>query len=172
MADVFVYKKEDGSLDGHSEKDKRAYLKLRRTLNELEIGEGIKLSWKLPRSRPHHGFFFAKLRELFDRQENFADPDRLLDWLKVGAGYADLFPGPGGVPCAVPKSISWDECDEQTFIEVARGIDDFMWTEYAQATLWPHLDEAQRHDNVEGWHKKAEENRQLAILRMHEAGKL
>lgn len=165
MPEVVVVLNERRKLEGLGEKGKRAWAKFLKLRDELDVGETLGFSYRLPRSRPHHGFFMCKLHELFDRQEHFADEDSLLQWLKVGAGYCELLPGPGGVLVAVPRSINWLECDEQTFIEVGRAIDDFMWTDYAQACLWPHLRAEQRHENVQGWHDKAEENRQMAIAR-------
>lgn len=171
--EFWLVKGEDGKLRGVSEKDQKRYQKMRLLLNELEVGEAVRMGGlKLPRSRRHFGFFFCKLRELFDRQERFAEQDRMLDWLLVGAGYCDLVPGLGGQVVAMPKSISWEECDEQTFIEVHRKIDEFLWTDYAQEFLWPHLRPDVRAENVEGWHAKAEENRQTAVARLHAEGRL
>lgn len=172
MADFWLVKGEDGKLRGLTAKDDKRYQKLRLTLNDMEQGEAVHMGGlKFPRSRRHFGFFFCKLRELFDRQERFEDQARLLDWLKVGAGYAEIMPGRDGVPCAVPLSISWDECDEQTFIEVAMAIDDFLWTDTAQLTLWPHLVPAARHENIADWHEYAEQQRQLAVARREEEGR-
>lgn len=165
MPECVIVRHEDGKLAGLGVKNQKRYAKWRLMVQQLEVGETISFSWKNPRSPRHHGFFFSKLGELFDRQERFAEEDRLLDWLLVGAGHCELVPGPNGVPVAMPLSINWVECDEQTFTEVTRGIEDFMWTPYAQETLWPHLAPAVREENVEGWHKKAEENRQLAVAR-------
>jgi hypothetical protein len=170
VADFWLVKV-DGKLRGLTERDEKRYQKLRFRLNEMEDGEAAHMGGlKFPRSRKHFGFFFCKLRELFDRQERFDTVERLLDWLKIGAGYAELVPTPNG-PCALPLSISWDECDEQTFIEVAQAIDGFLWTDYAQETLWPHLRPAMRHENIQGWHEYAEEQRRLAVLRKEEEGR-
>lgn len=170
MADFWLVKV-GGKWQGLSEKDQKRYAKMRLVMNESEDGEALHfLGIKVPRSRRHFGFFFSKLRELFDRQERFPDQKHLLEWLKVGAGYAELIPTANG-PCAIPLSISWDECDEQTFIEVAMAIDGFLWTDIAQETLWPHLSTAARHENIAGWHEYAEEQRKLAVLRKMEEGK-
>jgi hypothetical protein len=171
MPEVVLVRNEDGKLAGLGEKNRKRFDKFKRVADAMEIGETLCFSYKLPRSPQHHGFFFAKLHELFKRQEKFTQEDWLLEWLKVGAGYADLLPGLDGIPVAIPRSISWGDCDEQTFIEVAQAIEDYMWTDDAQLCLWPHLDARLRHEAVEGWHEQAELNRQFAIARMQEAGR-
>lgn len=145
MAELIVFRDQDGKLAGFGEKGRRAYEKFKRLVDELEIGETLSFSYRRPRSPQHHRFFFARMNNLLDMQEQFADLERLLDWLKVGAGHADLMPGRDGVPVAIPKSIAWHLLEEQDFIEVHRAIVDFLWTPYAQAFLWPHLDEAKRY---------------------------
>lgn len=165
MSDVVLVKTETGKLDGLGVKGQRAWQKFRRVIAELVIGETLHFEYRLPRSRPHHGFFFASLVELFDRQEQFTDQDRLLDWLKVGAGFADLMPGHDGVPVAIPRSIAWHRLEEQEFIEFHRAVRDFLWTDYAQAFLWPHLDEEKRHLCVESWVAECERRRQEALSR-------
>lgn len=171
-AEFWVVRGEDGRLRGLTPKDEKRRTKMRIELDALEVGEAVRVGGiKRPRSPRHFGFFFSKIQELVDRQERFPDVERILDWLLVGAGHCDLVPGFGGQLVALPRSISWEQCDEQTFIEVHRGIDEFMWEDYAQELLWPHLSEAARHENVTGWHAKAEENRRAALARAIAAGK-
>lgn len=162
MSELVIVKGEDGKLQGLGEKGRRAYEKFRKKVAELEVGETLKFSYKLPRSPGHHRFFFGKLAGmkgipgLLARQEVFEDLDHLLEWLKVGAGHVDFLPGPGGVMVAIPRSIAWDQLEEQDFIEFTRAMNDFLWTDYAQATLWPHLSDEQRHACIESWHRDFE----------------
>ena len=151
MPDLVVYRGEDGKLQGLGEKGRRAWEKFRRVVEGLEVGETMGFSYRLPRSPNHHRFFFARLAELFARQERFDDDERLLEWLKVGAGFVDLMPGPDGALVAMPKSISWVTLDEQGFIEVHRAIRDFLMTPRAQEYLWPHLAPHARNQMVEGF---------------------
>ena len=151
MPDLVVYRGEEGKLQGLGEKGRRAWEKFRRVVEGLEVGETMGFSYRLPRSPNHHRFFFARLAELFARQERFDDDERLLEWLKVGAGFVDLMPGPDGALVAVPKSISWVTLDEQGFIEVHRAIRDFLMTPRAQEYLWPHLAPHARNQMVEGF---------------------
>ena len=151
MSELVIFKGADGKLEGWGEKGRRAFQKFRKIIAELEVGETVQFSYRLPRSPRHHRFFFARLAELFDCQERFASVEHLLEWLKVGAGHVDFLPGQDGVPCAIPRSIAWHNLDEQGFIEFTRAMNDFLWTPHAQAVLWPHLDERQRWAMVDQW---------------------
>ena len=155
MSELVIFKGADGKLDGWGEKGRRAWAKWRKIVGELEVGETLQFTYKLPRSPRHHRFFFARLAELFAMQERFDSEERFLDWLKVGSGHADLMPGRDGVPCAVPRSISWASLEEQGFIEFTRAMNDFLWTPYAQEFLWPHLTPERRHDMVDAWFRGA-----------------
>jgi hypothetical protein len=153
VSQLVIYKNESGKLEGLGEKGRRAWLKFLKVIKEMTPGETLGFTYKLPRSPQHHKFFFLKLTDLFNRQEVFADQRRMLDWLKVGAGHLDLLPGRDGTPVAIPKSISWEELEEQDFIEFARSMNDFLWTDYAQTVLWPHLSEEKRYECIDNWHR-------------------
>ncbi len=151
MSDLVIFKGQDGKLEGLGEKGRRAWAKFRKVVSGLEAGETVQFSYKLPRSPNHHKFVFARFQALLERQETFSDLDHLIVFLKVGAGFVEFMQGPGGQLVAVPKSISWASLEEQDFIEVKRAIWDFLWTEQAQAALWPHLDASQRYAMVDQW---------------------
>ena len=157
MSAVTIYKAEDGKLAGFGEKGSRAYAKFKRVIDAMEIGETLGFAYRLPRSPKHHAYFFKKLHALFDRQESFADFDRLLDFLKVGSGHVDMLPSQNGVLVAVPKSINWESMEEQEFIEFHKAMNDFLWQDYAQVALWPHLDASQRYRCIDGWHREFEQ---------------
>lgn len=153
MSQLVIFKNESGKLEGFGEKGRRAWLKFLKVVEGMTPGETLGFTYKLPRSPQHHRFFFLKLADLFHRQEVFGDQGRLLDWLKVGAGHVDLLPGQDGTPVAIPKSISWEALEEQEFIEFARAMNDFLWTPYAQAVLWPALSEDKRYACIDNWHR-------------------
>ena len=155
MPELTIVKDDTGQLEGLGEKGRRAWLKFRKVVSELEPGETMEFSYRLPRSPQHHKFFFARLQALFERQEAFADLDHLLTFLKVGAGLVDFMPSPRGL-VAVPQSIAWVNLDEQQFIEATRAIRDFLWTDAAQVALWPHLSEQRRYQMVDQWVREGE----------------
>lgn len=154
MSELVVMRGEDGKLVGFGEKGRRAWLKFRKIVAELEIGETMWFSYRLPRSPRHHRFFFAKLNGLFERQDHFQDFHPMLEWLKVGAGHVDMLPGRDGIPVAIPQSIAWHKLEEQQFIEFHRAMNDFLNEEYAMATLWPNQTDRQRHTNLWNWHQE------------------
>lgn len=151
MTDIVIFKNDEGRLSGLGEKGRRAYEKFKKVIAELEVGETVGFSYKLPRSPNHHKFVFARFQALLERQETFDDLEHLITFLKVGAGFVEFMPGPGGQLVAIPKSIAWANLEEQEFIETKRAIWDFLWTSVAQAALWPHLDNHQRYAMVDGW---------------------
>ncbi len=155
MPELIIVKGETGQLEGLGEKGRRAWAKFRKAVAGLELGETMEFSYRLPRSPQHHRFFFARLQALLERQEAFSDLDHLLTFLKVGAGLVEFMPSPMGL-AAVPKSIAWINLDEQEFIEATRAIRDFLWTDAAQAALWPHLSEAKRYQMVDQWVREGE----------------
>jgi hypothetical protein len=154
MTTVTVFKNSTGKLAGWGAEGGRAYAKFLRTTKALENGDMMTFSFALARSPKHHKFFFWKLRGLFKRQEQFTDEKRLREWLTTAAGYCTLMPGPDGSSVAIPDSLEFDAMEESEFTELHSKVNDFLWTERAQTYLWPHLNEVQRHEMVDGWHKE------------------
>lgn len=162
MPTITVFKDQQGKLSGFGEKGARAMAKFKRTIADLDPGQTLEFSFKLPRSLIHHGFFFAKLNGLFKRQEKFTDEKWLREWLTMSAGFCDMMPGTDGVPMMMPRSLNFIDMDEAEFVELHRQIKDFMWTERAQSFLWPHLSTSDQHDLVEQWHRDFDIARQAA----------
>jgi len=155
MSELVIFKNEQGRLEGFGEKGRRAYMKFRKLVEELAPGEMLGFSYKIPRSPQHHRFVFARFQALLDRQETFSDLEHLIIFLKVGAGFVDYMAGPRGELVAIPKSIAWDRLEEQDFIEAKRLIWDFLWTDIAQAALWPHLSREKQYAMVDQWVREA-----------------
>jgi hypothetical protein len=140
MPTVLLQKNEAGKLAGVTPKDERAYAKfLKRILGLIPLADCISFSWREPRSGPYHRRHFAMLNALFEAQEQFNDPDSMHNWLKVGAGYCDLVPGPGGQIVALPRSIAWDNLDQAEFEPIHEAMFAFAYSEHARRFLWPHL---------------------------------
>lgn len=152
MPDLVIYKDDAGQLEGFGEKGRRAWLKFRKLVADLEPGEMLQFSYRVPRSGPHHRFFFARLQELFELQDRFDELGHLLEWLKVGAGHVDFVPGRDGQLVAMPRSIAWHNLDEQGFVEFTRSMQDFLWTPHAQEFLWPQLTPVQRSEMFGSWY--------------------
>jgi hypothetical protein len=146
---ITVIRGEDGKLTGFGEKDRRAYVKFRKTVDELEAGEMFTVSVWFPRNPKLHRLHFALINTLFEQQEQFEEPDDLRRWLYVGAGHADFLPGPKGKMVAIPKSVAYDKIDDAAFSELHMKVIDFMRSHYCQAFLWPHLEEDKRGAMIE-----------------------
>ena len=149
MTTMTIMRGEDGKLTGFSERDKRAYGKFKKALNDLADGELFTLSTWFPRNPKLHRLHFAMVNALAEQQEQFDDPEPLRKWLYVGAGYADFLPGPNGKMLAIPRSIAFDKIDDAEFSELHAKVIEFMRSHYCQSFLWPHLEESKRGSMVE-----------------------
>lgn len=139
MPTVILERGPDGKLRGISAKDERAYAKFRRRIEGLD--GSIVFTWQEPRSGPYHRRFFAILNRVFEAQEQFQESEHLLTWLKVGAGFVDLVPGPNGKPVALARSIAFHRLDQAEFEPIASAIWAFFRTTHCTRFLWPHLDD-------------------------------
>lgn len=157
MPTVHLTRGDDGRLRGHSDADQRAYAKWRAAIDHLGPGDLVQFEFRLPRSPQHHRLFFAMVAALFERQEQFDDPEKLRQWLTVGAGYSDFVPGPTGRMVALPRSIAWTRMDEAEFAELHRAVIAFLRTPHAYRFLWPQLDDAAGEAAVEDFLAEFEE---------------
>ena len=148
MPTVTLHRGADGKLEGLSDRDKKAYEKFKKRIETIGNGS-VLFSWKEPRSGPYHRRFFAIVNQFLESQEQFHNVKHLLEWLKVGAGYCDLVPGPKGKPVAIAKSIAWEELDQAEFEPIAQDIWQFLRSTYATRFLWPMLDDTQAIGAVE-----------------------
>lgn len=156
MSKCVIIKNDQGRLEGIDPAGQRAYLKWRRLVTDLPVGQTLSFSYRMPRSPAHHRLFFAKLNSLLSRTEAFTDLDKLRYWIVMGAGYFDLVPGFDGTPNAIPRSLDFESMDEAEFSELHRQVDGFLWGTRAQATLWPHLDDEGRYRCVESFLREFE----------------
>lgn len=149
MTTITVTKDNTGQLVGMGEKDKKAYARFKKQVRELEPGELYTIDAWFPRNPKLHGLHFAMLTQIFDAQEQFADPEQLRMWLQVGAGHAEFVPGPTGRMVAIPRSISFRAVDDADFAAHHEAVKAFLRSEHAQAFLWGHLTPGTRADLVE-----------------------
>lgn len=143
MTKLVLTKGENGKLCGLDPKGQRAYAKFIERLQKLEHGDTLGFSYFLPRDPASHRAYFRKLQILLERTEAFNELDQLRAWLLMGAGFCNYVPGAEGL-VAVPKSMAFDEMDQAEFAELNRKTDEFLFTDHAQAILWPQLSQQQR----------------------------
>lgn len=149
MSTVIVVKDDRGHLAGFGEKGERAYARFLSAVRQLEPGEMLSFTYRVPRSPGFHRRHFVMLRAFFDSQEQFGDEHQFRKWAEVGAGYADFLPGPKGRMVALPKSIAYEALDDEEFRDVHHAVMAFLRSEHARRFLWGHLTEQQTYDMVE-----------------------
>ena len=149
MAEVVIFKDESGKLAGLGEKGARAWSKFQKLVRELEVGESLRFSWWAPRSQGMHRRHFVILNTIFEAQDQFVDEHAFRMWVQVGAGFADMFPGPKGKPVAIPRSIAWDKLDDVEFAEHHAAVIGFLRSVHATRFLWPWLDDKQADDMID-----------------------
>ena len=148
MPTVQITKDECGKLKGFGQQGERAYARFLTAVRNLEDGEMLAFTFKVPRSPKFHRLHFVMLQALFDAQEQFADPYQFRKWAEVGAGHCDFVPGPTGRMVALAKSVDYESLDDVEFSEMHEAVKAFFRSEHAQIFLWPHLSEPQRMEMV------------------------
>lgn len=149
MSSVLIVKGNDGRLEGFGERGARAYGRFLKAVKELEIGELLSFTFKVPRSPKFHKLHFAMLRAVFESQEQFSGEYEFRKWCEVGAGHVKFVPGPQGRMVALPKSIAYDALDDVEFSELHDAVKAFLRTPHALAFLWGHLDESKASESIE-----------------------
>lgn len=124
-------------LSGATPKDTRAWYRFCRALNESGSGEFFSIKTERPREGWFHRKHMALISKVFKAQERIADFEQFRLWLKVGSGFVTWMTGPKGGVFPVPKSISFDQCEEDEMREFHEGVVAFLRTEHAQHYLFP-----------------------------------
>jgi hypothetical protein len=139
-----------GFVDGLGEKGRKQWRRLWNGLLKLEPGEMVSIVTHQERLGWYHRKHMALESKLFEAQERFDNFKHFRDWLKIGAGHCDWYPGPKGGVFPVPKSTSYAKM-EQAEMEVfhAHAVE-FLRTDHAGKTLWKHLDTPGRIEMLEG----------------------
>lgn len=138
-----------GTIDGLGERGKRQWRRFFNTVLRLTPGELVDIRTHKERSGPFHRRHMLMETRFFQGQERFEEFEQFRNWLKVGAGHCDWFPGPTGGVVPVPKSIEFARLEEADMRELHNAMVHFLRTPHAIKTLWPKLPESQRHEAVE-----------------------
>ena len=141
MPTVQLVKDNTGKLAGFGEAGQRAYGRFLAKVREMEIGEMLAFSFKIPRAPKFHKLHFVMLKALFDSQEQFDTEYQFRKWAEVGAGHCEFVPGPKGRMVALPRSIDYESLDDVEFSEMHEAVKAFFRSKHAQSFLWPHLSE-------------------------------
>jgi len=77
---------------------------------------------KKKRNVGNHRRYFSFVKQAFDMQEFYSEPDIFRKVLQLKAGFFDLVVTEKGVNAYLPKSISWDELDEIEFKDLFNRV--------------------------------------------------
>lgn len=138
-----------GIVDGLGERGKKQWRRFFNGLMRMEPGEMVEITTRKERSGPFHRRHMAMEQAIFDAQERFSVFKQFRDWLKVGAGHCDWVPGPKGGVIPTPKSISYEDLEDDEMREFHDAMVTFLRTEHAAKTLWPKQPAAHRDEAIE-----------------------
>lgn len=138
-----------GLVDGLGERGRKQWRRLWNNLMRLEPGEMVEVTTKQERVGPYHRRHMLLETRVFEAQERFELFEPFRDWLKIGAGHCEWFPGPRGGIFPVPNSIAYRNLEQGAMEVFHNNAVAFLRTEHAGRTLWPHATPAQRIDYIE-----------------------
>lgn len=138
-----------GVVDGLGEKGRKAWRRFINSLMRLEPGEMVEIKTHKNRSGPFHRRHMKMEQSVFESQERFVNFNAFRDWLKVGGGFVEWYPGPKGGVIPVPKSIAFDQLEDIEMRQVHDDMVDFLRTGHAAKTLWKHLTPIARMEMIE-----------------------
>lgn len=130
------------AIDGVTERDQRAWRTFWRGVAKAPAGDYFSVTITRRRNTRFHKLVMKVLTEVFKAQEVFADFRIFKSFVKLGAGFVDFVPNPDGEIRAVPKSLSFEDCDEDQMQEFYLHAMQFLRSHRAQQVLWPALSPA------------------------------
>ena len=139
MSDVVIEKGGDGKLRGLGDKGGRAYARFLSQVRGMAVGDTMRFAFWVPRSLGFHRRHFKIIAKVFENQDQFQDIEKFREWLQVGAGFCDIYPGPKGKPVAIARSIAWERLEEADFEEHHREVIRFMRSAHCTRFLWPQM---------------------------------
>ena len=90
----------------------------------------LKCDVKTSRSYPQLKRFMKFIQICFDMQDHFDKQEAFRYWLTMKAGYFDTVVAPNGNVMFKPKSIAFDNMDEEVFIKVFSECIDVFLSEF------------------------------------------
>lgn len=86
-----------------------------RVLAQYQAGDEVMIEHKRGRSAGNHRRFFSFVQMTFDWQEQYGDVEIWRKVLEMAAGHFETVIDSKGKTYLWPKSIAWDELDEDAF---------------------------------------------------------
>lgn len=128
-----------GMVDGLGDRGKKQWRRFWNGLLQMEPGEIAMVRTQRRRSGPFHRRHMLIENSVFEAQERVADFEQFRLWLKVGSGLVVWMAGPKGGVFPVPKSISYEQMEEDEMREFHEAAMAFLRTDHATRYLWPHI---------------------------------
>lgn len=138
-----------GHIDGLGETGQKAWRRFFNRLLALEPGEVIEIITHQERLGWYHRKHMALEHTLYEMQERFDSFETFRDWLKIGAGFVEWYPGPKGAVVPVPKSIRYAKLEQLSMEKVHADMIAFLRGPHAQKALWRHLTPVARIEMME-----------------------
>ena len=138
-----------GIVDGLGERGKKQWRRLWNNILRLEPGEMLDIKTHQARIGWFHRKHMALETAVFESQERFENFNGFRDWLKVGAGHCQWYPGPKGGVFPVPDSTSYSNLDQAAMEQFHADAVEFLRSEHAGKTLWKHLSTTARIQMIE-----------------------
>lgn len=126
-------------IDGLTEADQKSWRRFWNWIMKAGSGELFSIETWTPRHPQFHKMHMVMETKVFKGQERIRNFEQFRSWLKIGAGFVDWMAGPKGGVVPVPRSISYQKCDEETMRRFHDDAVAFLRSEHAQHYLWPHL---------------------------------
>lgn len=137
-----------GVADGLGPDDQRQWRRFWSGLLRLGPGEMVTVHTRQARLSDYHRMHMKLERRVFESQETFENERAFRDWLKVGAGHVVWQTAADGTLCAEPASTSYDAMEQGAMELFHTRVVEFLRSDRAARTLWPHLSRLQRVDAV------------------------
>ena len=128
-----------GYVDGLGERGKRQWRRWFNGLMRLEPGEMATIRTHKARSLPFHRRHMLIEQRVFEAQERFEQFEQFRNWLKVGCGFVDWCAGPKGGVIPIPRSIAFDQLEDDEMLQVHEDMVAFLRGPHAPKYLWPAL---------------------------------
>lgn len=84
-------------------------------IDHTAVDDDVLISYKKVRNVQNHRRFFAFIQTAFAMQDHYDTPTMLRKAIQIGAGYCDEIIGLDGNVYFVPKSIAYEDLDEEAF---------------------------------------------------------
>lgn len=136
-------------IDGLTDNDKQSWRRFWTWIMKAGSGEIFSIDTWTPRNARFHRLHMKMETTVFKAQDRIKSFEQFRTWLKIGAGFVDWMAGPKGGVVPVPRSISYQKCDEEAMRQFHVDAVAFLRSEHATRYLWPHLSAEQAEQMVE-----------------------